>query len=98
MSVAAVGKSDLVTAFESLGAYGFRVEEGKMRETLKKLLDDESLKLIILPEEFIKVTSEIRMEVLKKNKTYHLFIIVPGLKGEAKGERLRELKTLISFA
>ncbi len=68
-----------------------------MRETLKKLLDDESLKLIILPEKFIKVTSEIRMEVLKK-KTYPLFIIVPGLKGEAKGARLRELKTLISFA
>lgn len=98
MSVVAVGNSDFIAAFELLGAYGFRVEEGEVRETLRKLLEDERFKLIILPEEFTKITSEMRMEVLKKSKTYPIFIIVPALKGEAKGERLRELKTLISFA
>lgn len=98
MSVAVLGRSDFVTAFEFVGAYGFRIKEGEAEEMVKKLLNDGSFELIILPEEFVKVTSEIRKNLLKRNKIHPVFIFIPGLKGEAKGERLREIRTIVSFA
>ena len=97
MSVAVVGGSEFVTAFELIGANGFRVKEGEVKEMVRKLLNDERFELIILPENFTKVTSEIRMELLKKNKIRPIFIIIPDFKGEGKGERLRELKMAISY-
>ena len=97
MSVAVVGGSEFVTAFELIGANGFRVKEGEVKEMVRKLLNDERFKLIILPEDFTKVTSEMRMELLKKNKILPIFIIVPSFKGEAKGERFQEIENAISF-
>ena len=97
MSVAVVGDSEFVTAFELIGASGFRVKEGEVKEMVKKLLNDERFELIILPEDLTKVTSEMRMELLKKNKIRPIFIIIPSFKGEGKGERLREIKMAISY-
>lgn len=97
ISVAVLGSSEFVTAFELMGANGFRVGEGEVKETVKKLLSDERFELIILPEDFTNVTSEMRMELLKKNKIRPIFIIIPGFKGEGKGDRLREIKNVISF-
>ena len=97
MSVAVVGGSEFVTAFELIGANGFKVKEGEVKEVIKKLLNDERYELIILPEDLTKITSEMRMELLKKNKIHPIFIIIPGFKGEAKGERLQEIKNAISF-
>ena len=97
MSVAVVGGSEFVTAFELMGANGFRVKEGEVKEMVRKLLNDERFELIILPEDFTKVTSEMRMQLLKNNKIRPIFMIIPGFKGEGKGDRLREIKMAISF-
>ena len=97
MSVAVIGGSEFVTAFELMGANGFKVKEGEAKEMIRKLLNDERYELIILPEKLTKATSEMRMELLKKDKIRPIFIICSGFKGEARGERLQEIKNAISF-
>lgn len=99
MSIAAVGDSAFVTAFEFLGAYGFIAEdEDKVKIVLKRLMDDEDFKIIILSERFAKATLETRMRVIKNVGVYPLFAILPDIKGEGRGERIKEIKSYISLA
>lgn len=100
MSVAAVGDSSFVAAFEFSGAYGFVAEkEEEVKETLKTLVnDDEMFKIIILSERFTLATLEIRMKIAKEGRVCPIFAIVPDMKEEGKGERAKEIKSRIGLA
>lgn len=84
--------------FEFAGVTSFQADDGEeARRVLKKLVDEGRFNLIILPERFAKATSEIRMLVLHRGKISPVFAVVPDLTG-IKGERLEELRSLISLA
>lgn len=100
MSVAAIGDTSFITAFEFMGAYGFLAEEeGEVKNVLRRLLnEDEKFKIIIISERFAKATLEMRFKIVETGRVYPLFAIVPDIKGRARGERVKEIKSFISRA
>ena len=97
MNVVAVGDAAFVTAFGFLGAKGIVVEKKDLRDILKKLINDDTTKLIILSEKYADFTADIRLDILKKGKFCPIFAVVPDIRGEGRGSRLKEIKSYVTM-
>ena len=98
MSVAVVGPPSFVTCFELIGAVGFDAETGEAAaETLRRLMDEERFKLIIIPERFAKETLPVRELVMKRGEVSPIFALIPDLTLET-GMRMEELQAVVSLA
>jgi len=98
MSVAVIGPSSFVTCFELVGADGYEEMEGSdVVSTLKKIVNQEDYKLIIIPERFAKETRPIREEVISRGEIKPVFALIPDFTMET-GMRMEELQEVVSLA
>lgn len=98
MSVAVIGSSPFVSCFEMIGAIGFEADGSEaVTKTLKRLIEEESFKLIIIPERFAKETLPLREQVMKKGEITPVFALIPDLTMET-GMRIEELQEIVSLA
>jgi vacuolar-type H+-ATPase subunit F/Vma7 len=98
MSVAVIGPSSFITAFELIGAKGYESSSGKaVAETLLKLVEEGKFNLILIPERFSKDTYSIREDVMKRGAITPIFSLVPDFTMET-GMRMEELQEVVSLA
>jgi vacuolar-type H+-ATPase subunit F/Vma7 len=98
MSIAVIGPSSFVTCFELIGAKGYEEHEaGTVVKTLIRLVTEDDLKIIILPERYAKDTRSIREDVMKRDESTPLFALIPDLTME-KGISMEELQAVVSLA
>jgi vacuolar-type H+-ATPase subunit F/Vma7 len=98
MSIAVIGPSSFVTCFELIGAKGYEEHEvGTVVKTLNRLVTEDDLKLIILPERYAKETRSIREDVMKRGEITPIFALIPDLTMET-GMRMEELQAVVSLA
>ncbi len=98
MSIAVIGPSSFVTCFELIGAKGYEEHEvGAVVKTLNRLVTEDDLKLIILPERYAKETRSIREDVMKRGEITPIFALIPDLTMET-GMRMEELQAVVSLA
>ncbi len=98
MSVAVVGPSSFVTCFQIIGAVGYEAEDGEaVAELLEGLVNEQSFKIIIIPERFARETLPIREEVLRRGEITPIFALIPDLTLET-GMRMEELQAVVSLA
>jgi len=98
MSIAVIGPSSFVTCFELIGAKGYEEHEvGAVVKTLNRLVTEDDLKLVILPERYAKETRSIREDVMKRGEITPLFALIPDLTMET-GMRMEELQAVVSLA
>ena len=98
MSAAAIGDPTFTAGFKLVGIDGIvAVRDEEVLEALKKLIEEDRYKLLILPERLVKATKELRSRLMKEGKVTPIFAFIPDYTG-VKGERVEELKRSISLA
>ncbi|MCD6443749.1 hypothetical protein CW710_00070 [Candidatus Bathyarchaeota archaeon] len=98
MSIVAVGDRYFVLVFRLVGIRGREVsDEKEAEEEVKKLISNEECRVIILDERLAFRVKRLREEIMRKEKPYPIFVIVPGLEG-SKGLRIQEMHNLIEQA
>jgi len=98
MKLAVIGDEVFVRMFELVGAIGYiATDEGSVISQLKRIIEDKNYGIIILPERYVHLTREYRDKMLREGEYYPLFIFLPDHTG-IKGDRIEELKKLISMA
>ncbi len=98
MKLAVIGDEVFVRMFELVGAVGYIAsDEGSVVSRLKDIIENKEYGIIILPERFVHLTKQYREKMLREGEYYPLFIFLPDHTG-VKGERIEELKKLISMA
>ena len=98
MSAAAIGDPTFTAGFKLVGIDGIvAVRDEEVLEALKKLIEEDKYKLLILPERLVKATKELRSRLMKEGKVTPIFAFIPDYTG-VKGERVEELKRSISLA
>lgn len=98
MKAAVIGAPVFVSGFEMVGFEGFKAEsESELRETIERLIETNEYGLIVIPERYTHVTKDIRDRLAKEGKVAPIFSFIPDYTG-IKGERVNELKQLISLA
>jgi vacuolar-type H+-ATPase subunit F/Vma7 len=98
MSVAVIGPPSLVTAFELIGAEGFELRtDEEIEEKLRRVMEDERFKFIIIPERLAEETRSLRELVMKGGKIAPVFALIPDFSMET-GMRMKELQDVVSLA
>ncbi|NIQ07718.1 MAG: hypothetical protein GWO20_18985 [Candidatus Korarchaeota archaeon] len=98
MKAAVVGDSVFISGFEMVGFEGFEAKStSEVLETVKKIIKMDKYGLILVPERYTNATKEIRDTLAKEGKVVPTFSFLPDYTG-IKGERVEELKRLISLA
>lgn len=98
MKLAVIGDEVFVRMFELVGAVGFIArDEQSILNHLKRIIEDKNYGIIVLPERYVHLTKKYRERMLREGWYYPLFIFLPDHTG-IKGERIEELKKLISMA
>jgi len=98
LSAAAIGDPTFTAGFKLVGIDGIvAVRDEEVLEALKKLIEEDRYKLLILPERLVKATKELRSRLMKEGKVTPIFAFIPDYTG-VKGERVEELKRSISLA
>lgn len=98
MSIAVIGSSTFISCFEMIGAIGFEADGPEAAaEALKRLIDEDDFKIIIIPERFTKETLPLREQVMKKGDITPVFALIPDLTMET-GMRIEELQNTVSLA
>lgn len=98
MKVAVVGDPVFTSGFELVGFEGFTAKsESAVIETVKRLIEEEEHGVILVPERYTSATKDIRDNLAKEGKCTPAFSFLPDYTG-VKGERLDELKRLLSLA
>lgn len=98
MSAAAIGDPTFTAGFKLVGIDGIvAVRDEEVLEALRKLIEEDRYKLLILPERLVKATKELRSRLMKEGKVTPIFAFIPDYTG-VKGERVEELKRSISLA
>jgi vacuolar-type H+-ATPase subunit F/Vma7 len=98
MSVAVIGPPSLVTAFELIGAQGFELRtDEEIEEKLRRVMEDERFKFIIIPERLAEETRSLRELVMKGGKIAPVFALIPDFSMET-GMRMKELQDVVSLA
>lgn len=98
MSAAAIGDPTFTAGFKLVGIDGIvAIRDEEVLGVLKKLIEEDRYKLLILPERLVKATKELRSRLMKEGKVTPMFAFIPDYTG-VKGERVEELKRSISLA
>ncbi|MBS7619863.1 V-type ATP synthase subunit F [Candidatus Bathyarchaeota archaeon] len=98
MSIAVIGSPPFVSCFEMIGAVSFEANGSEaVTRTLKRLIEEENFKLIIIPERFAKETLPLREQVMRKGDITPVFTLIPDLTMET-GMRIEELQEIVSLA
>jgi len=96
VSVVALGDEFFVTGYMMAGARGMVVaDEAAARKRIEELMETDECKVVIISEEMAIRLKDDRNRW--RERAYPIFAILPGLEG-ARGERLRELYSLVSLA
>lgn len=98
MKAAVIGDPTFTSGFELVGFEGFTVQsEAEVVDVVEKLVNADEYGLIVLPERYLTTTKEIRDQLAEEGRVAPTFSFLPDYTG-IKGERVEELKRLISLA
>lgn len=98
MKAAVIGAPAFISGFEMVGFEGFNAEsESELREVIERLIKTKEYGLIVIPERYTNATKDIRDRLAKEGRVAPIFSFIPDYSG-IKGERVEELKQLLSLA
>ena len=92
LGVAVIGDEDLVNGMRLAGVARYHVikderqSESEIRETLRALLEEPDIAIIVIPEEYVAVVAEALAQLREARRLVPVVLPVPSRRGTAFGD------------